>query len=399
MREYERIRTAIIRGGTSKGLYLMDNELPQDQEERNRVILALYGSPDVRQIDGLGGADPLTSKVAIIKPSLRADADVDYTFGQVAIDRAYVDYKSNCGNISSGVGPFAVDEGLVPAIEPVTIVRIFNTNTQKVIEAEVPVKNGKALTQGNCVIPGVPGSGAKIMLNFLDCSGSKTGKLLPTGNPKDIITLSNGKEIEVSLVDATTPAIIVKASDVGLTGKELPDEVNNSVILLSLLEEIRSIGAEMLGFVLERSRATDESPTIPKLVYVAESDRYTTLHGKEVTADKISFLARTMSMQKMHKAYAVTGGICTSTAALIPGTVVNEVLKVGGESSGEIFIGHPSGIMEFGIEIDYINGHIFLNKAAVARTSRRLMEGYAFVPSNIYGGKANDEHLSVGRLE
>ena len=192
MREYERIRTAIIRGGTSKGLYLMENELPKDPVRRDQVILALYGSPDARQIDGLGGADPLTSKVAIIKPSLREDADIDYTFGQVSIEQPLVDYNSNCGNISSGVGPFAIDEGLVPAVEPITTVRIFNTNTQKIIEAEVPVRDGKALTEGDCVIPGVPGSGAKIMLNFLDSGGSKTGKLLPTGNPRDTIQLSDG---------------------------------------------------------------------------------------------------------------------------------------------------------------------------------------------------------------
>lgn len=387
MREYERIRVTIIRGGTSKGLYLMDNELPQDPEERDRVILALYGSPDVRQVDGLGGADPLTSKVAIIKPSLREDADVDYTFGQVAIDRPLVDYNSNCGNISSGVGPFAVDEGLVQAVEPITKVRIYNTNTKKIIEAEVPVKNGKALTEGECVIPGVPGSGAKIMLNFLDSGGSKTGRLLPTGNTRDTIQLSDGSELVISIVDAANPAVFVKAGDIGLTGKESPVEVNNDPDILAKLEEIRCIAAEILGFVEDRSEGTAKSPTVPKMVYVAEAGNYTTLQGNAVQASSISFLARTMSMQKMHKAYAVTGGICTSTAALIEGTVVHDVVRPEERGKGELFIGHPSGVMEFGIEVeDKEEGQIHLKKAAVARTSRRLMEGYAFVPSKVYWG-------------
>lgn len=386
MREYERIRTAIIRGGTSKGLYLMENELPKDPVRRDQVILALYGSPDPRQIDGLGGADPLTSKVAIIKPSLREDADIDYTFGQVSIEQPLVDYNSNCGNISSGVGPFAIDEGLVPAVEPITTVRIFNTNTQKIIEAEVPVRDGKALTEGDCVIPGVPGSGAKIMLNFLDSGGSKTGKLLPTGNPRDTIQLSDGSKIDISLVDAANPGVFVKAKDIGLTGKELAHELTPED--LAKLEEIRSIAAEMYGFVKDRAEASTISRTIPKMIFVAEADNYTTAEGNIVQANEITFIGRQMAMQKMHKAFAVTGGICTSAAALIKGTVVHDVVRPEQRGNGQIFIGHPSGVMEFGIEIEYKeDGQLYLKRAAVARTARRLMEGYAFVPRKVFWGE------------
>jgi 2-methylaconitate cis-trans-isomerase PrpF len=385
MREYERIRTTIIRGGTSKGVYLMDNELPTNPEVRDQVILSIFGSPDRQQINGLGGADPLTSKVAIIKRSTRDDVDVDYTFGQVAIDRAFIDYNNNCGNISAGVGPFAIDEGLVRAIEPITKVRIFNTNTQKIIEAEVPVKNGKALVGGDCKIPGVPGSGAKIMLNFLDSGGSKTGKLLPTGKVKDNISISDGSCLTISIVDAANPAVFIKAKDIGLTGKEFPEEVNHDSTLLAKLEEIRSIAAEMLGFVPLRSEATMKSPTIPKIVYVAEAEDYLTIEGKIVKAERCSFLARTMSMQKMHKAFAVTGGICTSAAALIPGTVVHEVVQSAHNGSRNVCLGHPSGVMEFATEIKYSQGGtVHLKNAAVARTSRRILEGLAYVPSKVY---------------
>src|SRR5689334_3979349 len=203
----QRIRAAIIRGGTSKGVYVHARDLPSDPLARDRVILSMFGSPDPRQINGLGGADPQTSKIAIIAPSARPDADVDYTAGYVGIDKAVVDYQGNCGNISFGVGPFAVDEGLVPAVEPITRVRIFNTNTRKILEAEVPVRDGRALADGDFVVDGIPGSGARIVVNFVNSAGARTGKLLPTGNVIDEIQLGDGRRVRASLVDAATPAV------------------------------------------------------------------------------------------------------------------------------------------------------------------------------------------------
>lgn len=203
--EQKRIRTAIMRGGTSRALFVMRNELPADPAVRDRVILRLYGSPDVRQIDGLAGADPLTSKLAIIGPPTRPDADVDYTFGQVSITDAFVDYAGNCGNISSAVGPYAIDEGLVDPVEPVTTVRIHQTNTQCILLAHVPVRNGKAAVEGDYHIDGVPGTGARIALDFADTEGSITGRLLPTGNPVDRLEVPGVGPIELSLVDAGTP--------------------------------------------------------------------------------------------------------------------------------------------------------------------------------------------------
>ena len=222
MREYQRIRAAVIRGGTSKGVFLLASDLPGDAAVRDRVILAIFGSPDQRQINGIGGGDPLTSKVAIIARSARPDADVDYTVGHVAVDKAVVDYEANCGNISQGVGPFAVDEGLVAVTEPITVVRIFNTNTKKMIEAEVPVRDGKAVVEGDFVVPGVPGSGAKIVVNFVNSGGSKTGRLLPTGNVEDRMQLADGRTVRVSLVDAGNPFGVRAGGGVGTDGAGTP---------------------------------------------------------------------------------------------------------------------------------------------------------------------------------
>lgn len=385
MREYERVRAAIIRGGTSKGVYLLESELPADSKIRDQVILSIFGSPDKRQINGLGGADPLTSKVAIIAPSTRDDADVDYTFGYVGIEEAYVDYSGNCGNISSGVGPFAIDEGLVRPVEPVTTVRIYNTNTKKIIEAEVPVKDGKAVTEGDFVIDGVPGTGAKILLNFLDSEGAKTGKLLPTGNKVDQITLKDGRTVKVSIVDAANPAVFAKAVDLGFTGKELPGDVEQKPEMLQVMEEIRCICAEMIGLATDREKATEETPAVPKVAFVAAPADYKTSEGVEIKSESIDLLARTKALGKMHKAYAVTGGICTATAALIEGTVVNEVVGRRALETGTVRIGHPSGVLEFDIRLEKgPDGALHLRKAAVARTARRIMDGYVYVPAKIF---------------
>jgi hypothetical protein len=382
MREYERIRAAIIRGGTSKGVYLLASDLPKDPAVRDQVILAIYGSPDPRQINGLGGADPLTSKVAIIARSARPDADVDYTFGYVGIDKAVVDYDGNCGNISQGVGPFAVDEGLVPVNEPITKVRIFNTNTKKVIEAAVPVKDGKALTEGEFFVNGVPGTGAKIVLNFVNSGGSKTGKLLPTGNVVDKMELQDGRTIRVSLVDAANPAVFVQAAEIGFTGKELPKDTAANPEILDLMEEIRVKAALMMRLASSSNRV---SPAVPKVAFVAPPQEYVTSTGKTIHAADCDLLARTKALAVMHKAYAVTGGICVGAAALIEGTVVSEVVGSQAKTSGTVRVGHPSGVSDFVITvIKKPSGEFELTKSGVAGTSRRIMDGYVYVPRKVF---------------
>jgi methylitaconate Delta-isomerase len=381
MKEYEEIRAALIRGGTSKGVFVLADDLPSDRVLRDKVILRIFGSPDSRQIDGLGGADPLTSKVAIISRSTRADADVDYTIGYVGIDKAMVDYEGNCGNISQGVGPFAVDEGLVRAVEPVTRVRIFNTNTNAIIEAEVLVRDGRALTEGSFKVDGVPGTGAKIVLNFINCAGSKTGRLLPTGNVVDPMRLADGRTIRVSLIDVANPAVFVKAEDIDLTGCELPDDARSNLRILAIMEEIRVQAALMMKLI---SRPEQVSPAIPKVAFVAPPQDYRTIAGESVLKGDCDLLARTKALFAMHKAYAVTGGLCVSVAALIPGSVVSEVVRPVPAEYRTVRVGHPSGVSSFEVGVRQTpTGEIELTKSSVAGTARRIMDGWVRVPRKV----------------
>jgi hypothetical protein len=374
MEEMKRIPCVIMRGGTSKGIFIMANHLPQDKQRRDKAIMAIFGSPDVRQIDGLGGADPLTSKLAIIGPSSHPEADVDYTFAQVGINQPVVDYSGNCGNISSAVGPFAIDEGLVNAVEPVTRVRIHNTNTSKILEAEVEVIDGRAKVTGDCRIAGVPGTGSKIMLNFAGTAGSVTGKLLPTGNVVDTIKTSSGT-IEVSIVDCANPMVFVRATDMGIIGTESPQAINSNPELLSRLEEIRSTVAVLIGMARTPQEATEKSPAFPMIAMVSKPSDYEDFtSGKLISSQDVSLVSRLMFMQVLHKTYAGTGTVCTGAAAKISGTIVNEMI-VESDSAETVRIGHPAGVIS--LEARVKEGQV--ERAAFSRTARRIMEGYVWV--------------------
>ena len=249
------IPLVIARAGTSRGLILHARDLPPAGEARDRLLARLMGSPDALQIDGLGGARPITSKVAIIAPSQRDDADVDYTFAQVDIAGSGVGYEGNCGNISAGVGPFAIDEGLVPAQEGVTRVRIYNTNTAKVLVASVPVQDGRAMVEGDYEVPGVPGTGAEIGMNWAATVGAKTGRLLPTGNATDMITIADGRQIAESLVDAANPCVWVRGADFGLNGAESARQVNADKTLLEAVRDARAAASVLFGFAEDRALA------------------------------------------------------------------------------------------------------------------------------------------------
>ena len=374
-----KIYTVIMRGGTSKGLFFKKEDMPffSDKEKRDRIILSLFGSPDPMQIDGLGGSHSVTSKMMIVEPSNRQGFDVDYTFGQVAIDKPLVDYGGNCGNLTSAIGAFAIDEGMVKTEEPITKLNLYNTNTKKKIVAEIPVENGKAKVEGEYAIDGVPGTGAKIITRWLDPGGSFTGSVLPTGNVIDEI--NTGQEIiECSIVDVSNPVVFVKAEDIGLSGEELPFHLNVNKKLLEKIERIRSTAAEIIGIVNDRRIAIDISPGIPKIAFVTKSKNYITSLGKKVTKEEIDLIARIMSMQKMHPAYAVTGAMCTAAAAKIKGTVVHSM--VSEPNREEIVIGHPKGRIEIGVKMDSnLEGKdLRVNEVIVARTARRLIEGYAY---------------------
>ncbi len=375
MSEQKRIPLVIMRGGTSKGIYIKENDLPTDPEERDELILRLFGSPDVRQIDGLAGADPLTSKLAIIGPPSRPDADVDYTFAQVSITDRVVDYKGNCGNISSGVGPFAIDESLVKAVEPVTRVRIHNTNTGKMLYAEVQVKDGKARVKGDCAIAGVPGTSAPILLDFASTAGAATGNVLPTGHPVDTLETSRGP-IEVSIVDVANPCVFVRAKDVGMKGTETPDVIDGNKELLAYLEEIRSKCCAMIGMAKDPADATKHSPAFPMVAFVTEAADYVDFtSGKTIHKEDVDFVSRLMFMQVLHKTYAGTATACTGAAAKIKGTIVNQVIPHI-DAIDTIRIGHPAGVIPV---VAAVEGNE-VKKSALVRTARRLMEGYALVP-------------------
>ncbi|MDR3591148.1 MAG: PrpF domain-containing protein [Negativicutes bacterium] len=381
MSQMKRVRAAIMRGGTSKAVFLMENDLPRDKAERDSLICKIFGSPDVRQIDGLGGADPLTSKLAIIGPASRADADVDYTFGQVSINKGYIDYSGNCGNISSAVGPFAIQEGLVRAGEKLTTVRIHNTNTGKMIIADVPMADGEVAVLGDCVCDGVPGTGAKIMLDWSDTSGSVTGKLLPTGNPTDVVDIPGFGPLTVSIVDAANPMVFVRAKDLKLTGIETPQQVNTNADLLKLLETIRGTAAVMIGMAKDTKEALDKCPAFPMIAFVsppADYEDFTT--GRPIKASDVDLISRLMFMQVIHKTYAGTGTICTGAAARIPGTVVHEATNPKAEKI--IRIGHPAGVIDIEVTAAVKNGKVDLTRAAISRTARRLMDGYAYICNN-----------------
>lgn len=358
----------IMRGGTSKAIFFLEENMPGDRDRWSDFLLDVMGSPDKRQIDGLGGANSLTSKVAIIGKSQREGVDVDYTFAQVSLDDSKVAFNSNCGNISSAVGPFALEKGLVKAREPVTRVRIFNTNTDKLIESEISAEKGSYKPDGECIIPGVPNAGSEQYLAFYDPEGAVTGRLLPTGKPVDIIETSAGT-MEISIVDAASPLVFINASDVGLEGTELHYEFTQD--RLDLLEEIRSIAAELCGFS-SREEATSKTPAVPKTTVISPPKDYRDVNGQIYKDVDMDLVIRMMSMQKPHQALAITGAVCTTVAAMQEGTLVSRI--TGKRSSGDLKLGHPGGIMKtkFGTSKE---GNLYTK---VIRTARCIMDGQVY---------------------
>ncbi len=387
MTEFRKIPVIIQRGGTSKGIYIHEKDLPKDTKLRDKVILAIFGSPDRRQIDGLGGADPLTSKVAIISRSERNDVDVNYTFGAVDINEPIVDYKANCGNISSGVGPFAIDEGLVKAKGSETIVRIYNTNTKKSFKAYVPTYREKTKYLGDYAIDGVPGTGAKILLDYSETAGAITGKLLPTGNPTDAVSIPSIGTIEMSIVDAGNPLCFIKPEVLNFSGIEGP--LDQKVIdSLGKIELIRGTAAKMIGLVDDSTQARIKTPAIPMLVFVSKPAPYTSFtDGHRIESGEIDFVARLFYMQEMHKTYAGTGTVCTGAAAMIEGTLVNQVTSPKAKETGMVRIGHPDGVIPIDVEVEKTAEGFQLKKAAFGRTSRRIMEGFVYVPESLFKAK------------
>jgi 2-methylaconitate cis-trans-isomerase PrpF len=384
MDDYRKIPCVIQRGGTSKGVYFHEKDLPENQQLREKVILSIFGSPDIRQIDGLGGADPLTSKMAIIGPSERDDADVNYTMGQVSITESLIDFSGNCGNISSGVGPFSIDEGLVKVTEPETIVRIYNTNTRKILKAYVPTSEGKTKYTGDYAIDGVPGTGSKILLDYSETSGTLGGKILPTGNPIDMISFPVIGETEVSIVDVGNPVCFFKAGSLGYSGTEGPTDpkiIDN----LENIELIRGTASKYLGLASDASKARTESPTLPLIIYVSEPDDYKSFtDGTLINGADIDLVARSFFMQVMHKTYPGTGAVCTAAAAMIEGTIVNRVCSARAREAKLVNIGHPGGTMPVEVDVENTPQGPKVKLVAFGRTARRILEGFVYVPEKLF---------------
>ncbi len=362
-----------MRGGSSRGGFFLAEDLPSDPHERAAWLLAAYGSPDTRQIDGIGGADALTSKAAVIGKSSQPGADVDYTFCQVGIDKAQVSTGGSCGNMLSAVGPYAIYKGLVAPTPGVTVVRIYTTNTKQTVTAYVPMDGDLPAVDGDCKIAGVPSAGAQIMLDFGDCSGAMTGKLLPTGSARDTITI-DGRAVEVSLVDAATPFVFVRAADVGARGTENPTEIAANADLMRRLEQARSWAAVVVGRVQDASEATEKSPNVPRVIMVASPTEYTAMDGRIVSQDMVDLNVRQLAMQKPHKALAVVGSVCSAVASAIEGSVVNECKRAG--TTGQTRLGHPSGVLQVESTVTRrSDGGYEIKQAKIERTARLLMSG------------------------
>lgn len=376
------VPAVLMRGGTSRGLFFHEADLPDDPELRDRFILAAYGSPDPdrRQVNGMGGATSATSKVGVISDGGHLGVDVVYEFGQVSIDQPLIDRRGNCGNLSAAVGPYAVDEGLVPATDPVTLVRFLNANTGKIITAHVPTRDGKYDPTGAFAIPGVPGTGARLRLDYHDPGGAVTGSLLPTGSACDTLDVAEVGGVQVSLVDAANPLLFVRWEDLGLTGQEHPDVIDSDPDTLRRLERVRSTAGAHIGIASTPEEVTASAPSVPKLALVGPPRDYRLGTGAVQDAAASDLRASMMSMGRVHRSYALTGGICTTVAAGVPGTVVAEALGAARSGGQHVRIGHPSGVLSMSAEVERDGDGWTVPLVSGYRTARRLMAGVVLVP-------------------
>lgn len=372
-----RIRAVFMRGGTSKGLILRREDLPPSREQWDALFLALMGSPDTygRQLDGMGGGISSLSKICVVGPPTRPDADVDYTFAQIMINEARVDYSGNCGNMSSAIGPFAVDEKLVLAADGEARVRIHNTNTGKVIQAVFPVRDGLARVDGELEIPGVPGRGAAIRLEFLDPGGATTGTLLPTGRAIQTLDVPGVGEIEASMVDAANACVFIEPAAVGLAGTELPAILNERPDVLRKLADIRLHASVAMGIApdLEQARA---KRVVPFIGMVSPPARSATLSGAILPADDMDLTARVISSGQPHQALPLTASLCIAVASKIPGTLVHRAARQG--AGATLRLGMPSGVLTVGADVQNRQGVWVADSGSFFRTARRLFDGHAY---------------------
>ncbi|SHN44306.1 2-methylaconitate cis-trans isomerase [Duganella sacchari] len=386
-----KIPATYMRGGTSKGVFFRLQDLPEAAQQpgaaRDQLLLRVIGSPDPygKQIDGMGGATSSTSKTVILSRSERPDHDVDYLFGQVSIDKAFVDWSGNCGNLSAAVGAFAISGSLVdPARLPrdgVAVVRVWQANIGKTIIAHIPMTNGEVQETGDFELDGVTFPAAEVQLEFMDPAAEEEGaggSMFPTGQLIDDLEVPGVGTLKATMINAGIPTIFINADAVGYTGAELQDAINSDSKALAMFETIRAHGALRMGLIKDLSEAATRQHT-PKVAFVAPPKPYTSSSGKAVAAGDVDLLVRALSMGKLHHAMMGTAAVAIGTAAAIPGTLVN--LAAGGGERGAVRFGHPSGTLRVGAEAVQQNGEWSVKKAVMSRSARVLMEGWVRVPA------------------
>ena len=373
----KRIPAVFMRGGTSKGILFHRDDLPADRAEWDALFLSVMGSPDRhgRQLNGMGGGISSLSKVCIVGPPSRPDADVDYTFAQVMVNEARVDYSGNCGNMSSAIGPFAVAEGLLPASGGTTVVRIHNTNTGKIIHSAFSVTDGEADVAGDLEIPGVSGLGAPIRLDFVDPGGATTGKLLPTGSVIDQLDIPGVGTVEASMVDAANACVFVNAATLGLTGTELPEAIGRNGSLLEKLNDIRTHASVAMGITPDLAAARAKR-LVPFVGFVSPAQDADTLSGVRIEAAAVDLTARMISNGQPHLALPLTASLCMAVAAAIEGSVVHRVAKSSGQNG--LRVGMPSGVLTVGADVGCDGGKWLARRGSFYRTARRLFDGYVY---------------------
>lgn len=386
-----KIPATYMRGGTSKGVFFNLAELPESAQvagaARDNMILRVIGSPDPysKQTDGMGGATSSTSKSVILAKSTVADHDVDYLFGQVAIDKAFVDWSGNCGNLSAAVGAFAITNDLVEAARVpdtgIAVVRIWQANINKTIIAHIPMLNGEVRETGDFELDGVTFPAAEVQLDFLEPADDDGGSMFPTGNLIDDLNVPGVGTLKATMINAGIPTIFLNAEEIGYTGCELQDDINNDEKALALFENIRAHGALRMGLISDLAEAQDRQHT-PKVAFVAKPKDYTSSSGKDIAAKDIDMQVRALSMGKLHHAMMGTAAVAIGTAAAIPGTLVN--LAAGGGAPEEVKFGHPSGTLKVGAAAQLVEQEWTVSKASMSRSARVIMEGWVRIPGDSF---------------
>ncbi|MBZ9785768.1 2-methylaconitate cis-trans isomerase PrpF [Pseudomonas sp. REP124] len=389
-----KIPATYMRGGTSKGVFFSLKDLPEAAQvpgpARDALLLRVIGSPDPydKQIDGMGGATSSTSKTVILSKSIKADHDVDYLFGQVSIDKPFVDWSGNCGNLTAAVGSFAISNGLVDASRiphnGVAVVRVWQANIGKTIIAHVPITNGEVQETGDFELDGVTFPAAEVQVEFLDPAAEEEGgggSMFPTGNLVDDLEVPGVGTFKATMINAGIPTIFVNAEDIGYKGTELQAAINGDPKALLMFETIRAYGALRMGLIANVDDAAKRQHT-PKVAFVAKPADYVSSSGKAIAAGDVDLLVRALSMGKLHHAMMGTAAVAIGTAAAITGTLVN--LAAGGVERNAVRFGHPSGTLRVGAEASQVNGEWTVNKAIMSRSARVLMEGYVRVPGDSF---------------